>query len=202
MNSSATLRQHRVFSHHCQDRIEFHCHLTSTHIHTCSTDTAVSDIVEAFHSFSQRADIGIILINQNVSHMLSHDPIVDHMIPSPLEIDSGDDSPPAGRVRPAHSSHLGDPVQRPSLRPQQRQHPQKSQGEERTERPVVSHNLCAMYQILCTPLPSPLSAHIFPILLPSSSFPKPPLSLSLSLCRVCSIQKTSVDTHAVTLQTM
>ena len=70
----------------------------STHIHTRSTDTAVSDIVEAFHSFSQRSDIGIILINQNVSHMMSHDPIVDHMIPSPLETDSGDDSPPAGRT--------------------------------------------------------------------------------------------------------
>ena len=54
--------------------LQSHAHAhTHTHTHTphatAHTDTAVSDIEEAFKNFTGRKDIAIVLINQNVSEL-------------------------------------------------------------------------------------------------------------------------------------
>ncbi|XP_064396950.1 V-type proton ATPase subunit F-like [Halichondria panicea] len=54
-------------------------------------DTAVSDIEDAFKSFTGRRDIAIILINQNIAEMIRH--LIDNYsqpIPAVLEIPSKD----------------------------------------------------------------------------------------------------------------
>jgi len=54
-------------------------------------NTSVSDVEEAFKSFSTRDDIAIILINQNIAEMIRH--VLDNYtqpIPAVLEIPSKD----------------------------------------------------------------------------------------------------------------
>jgi len=54
-------------------------------------NTSVSDVEEAFKTFSTRDDIAIILINQNIAEMIRH--VLDNYtqpIPSVLEIPSKD----------------------------------------------------------------------------------------------------------------
>eukprot|EP00567_Pseudictyota_dubia_P016258 CAMPEP_0197440546 /NCGR_PEP_ID=MMETSP1175-20131217/7028_1 /TAXON_ID=1003142 /ORGANISM="Triceratium dubium, Strain CCMP147" /LENGTH=115 /DNA_ID=CAMNT_0042970679 /DNA_START=43 /DNA_END=390 /DNA_ORIENTATION=- len=55
----------------------------------CKADTKLDQVEEAFHSFSQRDDVGIILINQHIANDIRH-VLKDYnqTIPTVLEIPS------------------------------------------------------------------------------------------------------------------